>query len=90
MFQLSLSRKDLLQQHMASVLNTSLEYVDIFTVARAPENATLIDVRFSAHGSPYYAPEKLNSKVNLSSDEVNPTTPTLNTTNCNSFSWRNY
>lgn len=55
---------------MASVLNTTLDNVDIFTVTRARENSSLIDVRFSAHGSPYYAPEKLNSKVNLSSDEV--------------------
>lgn len=62
---------------MASVLNTSSENVDIFTVARSPENSSLIDVRFSAHGSPYYAPEKLNSKVNLSSHEVSVSTSTI-------------
>ncbi|RZB41083.1 DE-cadherin, partial [Asbolus verrucosus] len=56
-----MSKKDILQKHISKILNTSLENVDVFTVL--PYNGSLIDVRFSAHGSPYYAPEKLNNKA---------------------------
>lgn len=56
------TKKDRLRSSLAQLFNTSLENVDVFTV-RANENASLIDVRFSAHGSPYYEAEKLNGKV---------------------------
>ncbi|KAJ8923494.1 hypothetical protein NQ315_010072 [Exocentrus adspersus] len=59
----ALSRKDILQQRISKILNTSVENVDVFTVIRSPNEPDLIDVRFSAHGSPYYAPERLNNKV---------------------------
>lgn len=60
----------MLQRHLASILNTSVENVDVFTVLVTPNNDSLVDVRFSAHGSPYYAPERLNSQVDLSKAEV--------------------
>ncbi|XP_018326960.1 DE-cadherin [Agrilus planipennis] len=59
----SLSKKDILQNRLAKILNTSAENVDVFTVLTSPSNASLVDVRFSAHGSPYYLPEKLNAKL---------------------------
>ncbi|CAH1153422.1 unnamed protein product [Phaedon cochleariae] len=59
-----ISKKDILQQQIAKIVNTSLTNVDVFTVLQAPnQNSSYIDVRFSAHGSPYYAAEKMESKV---------------------------
>ncbi|EDW85805.1 uncharacterized protein Dwil_GK22947 [Drosophila willistoni] len=55
------SLKDRLQHSLAKLFNTSVSNVDVFTVLQN-ENNTL-DVRYSAHGSPYYAPEKLNGMV---------------------------
>lgn len=55
------SLKDRLQHTLAKLFNTSVTNVDVFTVLEN-ENRTL-DVRYSAHGSPYYAPEKLNGMV---------------------------
>ncbi|KAK4871852.1 hypothetical protein RN001_015976 [Aquatica leii] len=57
------SKKDLLQKYFSKILNTSIENVDVFTVIPSPTNSSFVDVRFSAHGSPYYLPEKLNSKT---------------------------
>lgn len=56
----TLSLKDRFQYSLARILNVSYENVDVFTVLNY--NNTL-DVRFSAHGSPYYAAEKLNGMV---------------------------
>ncbi|XP_066158590.1 DE-cadherin [Euwallacea fornicatus] len=58
-----ISRKDILRDRVAEIVNTSSANVDVFTVLTTPSNISLIDVRFSAHGSPYYAPEKLNNKI---------------------------
>lgn len=66
----SKSKKDLLQQHISKIFNTSLENVDVFTVLKSPTNSSLVDVRFSAHGSPYYSPEKLNNKASEQQKEV--------------------
>lgn len=51
-------------------MNTSKENVDVFTVLVSPTNKSLIDVRFSAHGSPYYLPENLNAKVSDHQNEL--------------------
>ncbi|XP_055837872.1 DE-cadherin [Episyrphus balteatus] len=56
-----LSLKDQLQKSLAKLFNISLENVDVFTVLEHASRT--LDVRFSAHGSPYYAPEKLNAMV---------------------------
>lgn len=57
---------------LAVMLNTSVENVDVFTVLHSTHNTNLsqLDVRFSAHGSPYYAPEKINAAVTLHKSEV--------------------
>uniref|UniRef100_A0A182XLI7 DE-cadherin n=1 Tax=Anopheles quadriannulatus TaxID=34691 RepID=A0A182XLI7_ANOQN len=56
--------KDRLQASIANTLNVSRENVDVFTVLkRDNDNGTFLDVRFSAHGSPYYAPERLNGMM---------------------------
>uniref|UniRef100_A0AAG5DFH9 DE-cadherin n=1 Tax=Anopheles atroparvus TaxID=41427 RepID=A0AAG5DFH9_ANOAO len=61
---LSSTPKDRLQTHIAGLFNISRENVDVFTVLkRDTANGTFLDVRFSAHGSPYYAPERLNGQL---------------------------
>ncbi|XP_051171041.1 DE-cadherin [Leptopilina boulardi] len=57
------SKKNMFQQILGNILNVSTDNVDVFTVLHSPHhnNKSLLDVRFSAHGSPYYAPEKLNT-----------------------------
>lgn len=56
-----ISKKDILQQNLAKWFNTSVDNVDIITVM--PSNDSSVDIRFSAHGSPYYPPVKLNDKI---------------------------
>ncbi|EAT33862.1 AAEL013873-PA [Aedes aegypti] len=60
---LSLTPKDRLQNSIAELFNISRENVDVFTVLQRDNNASLLDVRFSAHGSPYYEPERLNGII---------------------------
>lgn len=66
------SRKEIFQERIADMLNTSVENVDVFTVLHSPHhnNESLLDVRFSAHGSPYYAPEKLNTILAQHAKEI--------------------
>ncbi len=54
------SKRDKFTEMMKSLLNAS--YVDVFTVipSGSVENPST-DVRFAAHGSPYYAPEKMEN-----------------------------
>ncbi|XP_046488919.1 DE-cadherin isoform X1 [Neodiprion pinetum] len=61
------SKKEIFQVQVAAMLETEVENVDVFTVLHSPHNnnKSLLDVRFSAHGSPYYAPEKLNTIATL-------------------------
>lgn len=72
MFQHGISKKALLRARLAHYLNTSLENVDVFTVLHSThhDNQSLLDVRFSAHGSPYYAPEKMNAAITNNWKEV--------------------
>lgn len=66
------SKKDQLQVRLAEIFNVSVENVDVFTVLHSPHNnnASLLDVRFSAHGSPYYEPEKLNTYVDTHTEII--------------------
>lgn len=66
------SKRDLLRNHLAKVLNVSLDNVDVFTVLHSHHNAdrSLLDVRYSAHGSPYYHPERLNYMISLSQEQL--------------------
>lgn len=67
-----ISKKEIFQERLATMLNTSIDNVDVFTVLHSPHhnNNSLLDVRFSAHGSPYYAPEKLNTIIAQHSQEI--------------------
>ncbi|XP_001603649.2 DE-cadherin isoform X2 [Nasonia vitripennis] len=68
---LGISKKDILQERLSSMFNVSVENVDVFTVLHSPHhNKSVLDVRFSAHGSPYYAPEKLNTIVVTQSEMI--------------------
>ncbi|KAK0161393.1 hypothetical protein PV327_009868 [Microctonus hyperodae] len=70
---LGISKRDKLQERLASMFNTSVDNVDVFTVLHSPHNnynQSLLDVRFSAHGSPYYAPGKLNAIAEKYSKEI--------------------
>lgn len=57
---------------MASILNATVENVDVFTILHSPHNpnTTQLDVRFSAHGSPYYQPERINAAIDKHQGEV--------------------
>lgn len=58
------SKKEKLHRRLALLYNTSMDNVDVFTVFSKPTVKDMfLDVRFSAHGSPYYPPEKLDSMV---------------------------
>lgn len=65
------SKRKLLISYLASVLNVSEENVDVFTVLHSPHaDSKYLDVRFSAHGSPYFHPEKLNSIVAQNGEQL--------------------
>ncbi|XP_063374480.1 DE-cadherin [Cydia amplana] len=65
------SKKDKLHHRLAKLYNTSLDNVDVFTVFNKPTvKDAFLDVRFSAHGSPYYPPEKLDSMVTTIQEEL--------------------
>ncbi|XP_069678927.1 DE-cadherin [Periplaneta americana] len=66
------SKHELFQRRIARILNVSVDNVDVFTVLHSPHetNASHLDVRFSAHGSPYKRPEKLNSIIALNKDAI--------------------
>lgn len=57
------SRYDLLHEMLARKLGVAVENVDIFTVLNHPMLARTIDVRYSAHGSPYYRSARLDGIV---------------------------
>ena len=63
------SRRELLRDYIASLFNISSDNVDVFTVLQ-PNNPEFLDVRFSAHSSPYYEPEKINGKLAQNLEEV--------------------
>ena len=49
-------------ERMAAALNTEQQYVDVFSVLDSTESG-FVDVRFTAHGSPYYNTTKLIGAV---------------------------
>lgn len=63
------SKKELLRDTVARLLNASAENVDVFTVL-SQGNASVLDVRFSAHGSPYYEPERINGRLAMHQAEL--------------------
>lgn len=72
------SPRDRFSRTMAKLLETDVANVDVFSVrdvsveelggAWAEQEA--VDIRFSAHGSPFYRPARLNGLVWTNKDEV--------------------
>ena len=66
----SQNRLLLLQQKIAELLGTSSENVDIISVRAAADAPGSVDVTYTAHGSPYYTPEKLDTVVSMNRQDV--------------------
>lgn len=64
------SPKEKLQEHLANLFNVSKDNVDVFTVLKNDRDSAALDVRFSVHGSPYYAPEKLNGRLSQKKNDL--------------------
>ena len=64
------SKYDLFREMIARKLQVSTKNVDIFTVRNHPSLERTVDIRFSAHGSPYYRPARLDGIVNQFKMEV--------------------
>ena len=58
-----LSKKESLRKRLAEIVGAKEENVDLFTVFNNNQHNDTVDVRYSAHGSPYYDPVKLNGLV---------------------------
>ncbi|XP_047366877.1 neural-cadherin isoform X7 [Vespa velutina] len=67
---LSRSKADLFREKLAHLLNIEREYVDVFSVQLRRMHPPLTDVRFAAHGSPYYKPVRLNGIVLMHREEI--------------------
>ncbi|XP_075221903.1 DE-cadherin-like [Lycorma delicatula] len=67
-----ISKHNVLKWHLSKLLNTSIDNVDVFTVLHSPHNVNQrqLDVRFSAHGSPYYEPERINAAITEHQNEL--------------------
>ncbi|GFY53891.1 neural-cadherin [Trichonephila inaurata madagascariensis] len=50
---------------LARLLNVKKENVDIFTVLKHQDNPPVTDIRFAAHGSPYYKASRLDGLIAL-------------------------
>jgi len=57
------SRYQLLQRTIASWLDIPVDNVNVFTVLNHPSDKRTIDVRYAAHGSPYYSSTKLDGMM---------------------------
>ncbi|XP_076032082.1 neural cadherin isoform X3 [Oratosquilla oratoria] len=57
------SKADLFREKIARLVDTSVDNVDVFSVQLRQIRPPITDVRFSAHGSPYYQPIKLNGLI---------------------------
>ncbi|CAH1778847.1 unnamed protein product [Owenia fusiformis] len=63
------SKRSILQKKLAEMLNTATDNVDIFTLRNHPDLKRTLDVRYCAHGSPYYKESKLNGLMEQNRDE---------------------
>ena len=64
------SKYDKFREKIAEKLSVPVGNVHIFTVMNHPSMERTTDVRFAAHGSPYYRPARLDGIVNQFKDEV--------------------
>ncbi|ETN65565.1 cadherin [Anopheles darlingi] len=67
---LSRSKSDRFKDKLADLLNIDRENVDVFSVQLRRKHPPLTDVRFSAHGSPYYKPVRLNGIVLMNREDI--------------------
>lgn len=55
---------------LSRILKVSRDNIDVFSVATKSERPAVTDVRFAAHGSPYYKAEYLDGTVALNKDII--------------------
>ena len=55
---------------IAGNLGVPTSNVDIFTVMNHPTIERTVDIRYAAHGSPYYRPARLDGIINQNKEEV--------------------
>lgn len=68
--ELTRSKADLFRDKLAKLLDIARDNVDVFSVQLRRKHPPLTDVRFAAHGSPYYKPVRLNGIVLMHREEV--------------------
>ena len=59
---------DKFRERLATILNTDKENAKMISVLSPKTDYT--DLRFSAHGSPYYSPTKMNGVIMKNKSEV--------------------
>ncbi|KAG8223170.1 hypothetical protein J437_LFUL000336 [Ladona fulva] len=64
------SRLERFREKVADLLGAERDKVDVFSVQLRRRHPPLTDVRFSAHGSPYYKPVRLNGLVLMHREEL--------------------
>jgi hypothetical protein len=64
------SKADRFRDQLADLLNTERENVDVFSVQLRRKHPPVTDIRFAAHGSPYFKPVRLNGLVLMHREEV--------------------
>ncbi|XP_023290813.1 neural-cadherin isoform X1 [Orussus abietinus] len=67
---ISRSKADLFRDKLAKLLNIERENVDVFSVQLRKKHPPLTDIRFAAHGSPYYKPVRLNGIVLMHREDI--------------------
>lgn len=64
------SRFERFYQSLVNLLSVPRENVEVFTVQDSPDQDRTVNVRFAAHGSPYYTPARMNGLVWANKDQV--------------------
>ncbi|KAK9710914.1 Laminin G domain [Popillia japonica] len=67
---LSKSKAEKFKEKIANLLNIERDNVDVFSVQLRRKHPPVTDIRFSAHGSPYYKPVRLNGIVLMHREEI--------------------
>ncbi|XP_006823457.1 neural-cadherin-like [Saccoglossus kowalevskii] len=55
---------------LVTIVGAKWENIDVFSVQNAADEEGSCDVRWSAHGSPYYRPEKMNTQILINKDLI--------------------
>ncbi|XP_050530665.1 neural-cadherin isoform X3 [Daktulosphaira vitifoliae] len=64
------SKLDRFKDKLVDILSTPRENIDVFSVQLKRKYPPLTDIRFSAHGSPYYKTVKLNGLILMHREEI--------------------